>query len=159
VIVRLTADCPFIDPGMLDDNIRTFLAADPPLDFAANRLPLDRTVPIGLDTEICTFEALETAWREAKEDHDREHVMPFFYEHPERFNILHIRHEPDYGHMRWTVDTPEDLAFMRAVVRYFPERDDFSWREVLTLLERHPELSEINAGVQHKTHLDVDERQ
>lgn len=159
VIVRLTADCPFIDPGMLDDNIRTFLAADPPLDFAANRLPLDRTVPIGLDTEICTFAALETAWREAKEPHYREHVMPFFYEHPERFNILHIRHEPDYGHMRWTVDTPEDLDFLRAVVRYFPNNDDFSWREVLNLLEIHPELTRINAGVQHKTHLDVDERQ
>jgi spore coat polysaccharide biosynthesis protein SpsF len=159
VIVRLTADCPFIDPVMLDDNIRTFLEADPPLDFAANRLPLDRTVPIGLDTELCTFQALETAWRETKDAHYREHVMPYFYEHPERFNILHIRHEPDYGHLRWTVDTPEDLDFLREVVRYFPERYDFSWLDVLFLVQNHPELSRINAEIQHKTHLDVDDRQ
>jgi len=158
VVVRLTADCPFIDPQMLDDNIHTFLSAEPPLDFAANRLPLDRTVPIGLDTEICTFQALETAWSEPSDPHHREHVMPYFYENPQRFNILHIRHQPDYGHMRWTVDTPEDLDFLRAVVRYFPNRDDFSWREVLTILEIHPELARINANIHHKTHLDVDER-
>jgi len=159
VIVRLTADCPFIDPVMLDSNIQTFLDADPPLDFAANRLPLDRTVPIGLDTEICTFAALETAWKETTEKHHREHVMPYFYENPERFNILHILHEPDYGHLRWTVDTPEDLALLRRIVTYFPGRDDFSWLDVLDVVQQHPELSEINANIQHKTHLDVDERQ
>jgi spore coat polysaccharide biosynthesis protein SpsF len=159
IIVRLTADCPFIDPAMLDDNITTFLEADPPLDFAANRLPLDRTVPIGLDTEICTFQALKTAWKETTDKHHREHVMPYFYENPERFNILHILHEPDYGHLRWTVDTPEDLELLRRIVTYFPDRDDISWLDVLEIVQQHPELSEINADIQHKTHLDVDERQ
>jgi spore coat polysaccharide biosynthesis protein SpsF len=158
VIVRLTADCPLIDPEMLDSNIQTFLDADPPLDFAANRLPMERTVPIGLDTEICTFPALETAWREATKPYHREHVMPFFYEHPERFRNLHIKHEPDYGHLRWTVDVPEDLELLRQIVAHFDGRDDFGWEEVLALVEARPELSEINAGVQHKGYLDVDER-
>lgn len=158
LIVRLTADCPLIDPEMLDSNIQTFLDADPPLDFAANRLPMERTVPIGLDTEICTFEALETAWREAKGPHHREHVMPFFYENPDRFNILHIKHEPDYGHLRWTVDTPEDLVLLRQIVSHFNGRDDFSWKEVLALIESHPELSEINAKVIHKDYREVDAR-
>jgi len=158
VIVRLTADCPLIDPQMLDGNIQTFLDADPPLDFAANRLPMERTVPIGLDTEICTFTALETAWREATKPYHREHVMPFFYEHPERFHNLHIKHDPDYGHLRWTVDVPEDLELLRQIVAHFDGQDDFGWEEVLALVEEKPELTEINADVQHKGYLDVDER-
>ncbi len=161
VIVRLTADCPFIDPEMLDDNLRIFLNADPTLDFAANRLPppWERTVPIGLDAEYCWFEGLVTVWQEAKAKHQREHVMPFFYENPERFNILHITHQPSLGHLRWTVDTPEDLALLRQIVAYFPGRDDFSWLEVLEVVQEHPELGEINAEVRHKDYREVDERQ
>ena len=84
--------------------------------------------------------------------------MPYFYENPEEFNILHILHEPDHGDLRWTVDTPEDLALLQEIVKHFPGRDDFSWLDVLKLVQAHPELQEINAGIQHKTHLDVDER-
>jgi spore coat polysaccharide biosynthesis protein SpsF len=160
VVVRLTADCPFIDPAMLDDNLRTFMDAVPKLDFAANRLPppYQRTIPIGLDAEFCWFKGLETIWREAKEKHQREHVMPFFYEHPERFTILHITHQPSYGHLRWTVDTPEDLAMLRQIVSHFPGRDDFSWQDILALVEAHPEMGEINADVRHKDYREVDER-
>ena len=157
VIVRLTGDCPLIDPALLDSNLEAFFAADPPLDFAANRLPGDRTVPIGLDAEYCTFTALETAWKEANQPHQREHVMPFFYEHPERFHIQHIRHEPDYGQHRWTVDTPEDLELLRAIVSHF-DGDTFGWEEVLPLFDAHPDLAAINAAVQHRSQFDVDER-
>lgn len=157
VIVRLTGDCPLIDPGMLEENLRTFLGAKPPLDFAANRLPGERTIPIGLDAEFCTLSALETAWREAQKPHQREHVMPFFYEHSDRFRILHIKHSQDYGHYRWTVDTPEDLDLMRQVVSHFKD-DKFSWKEVLALFQEKPELAQINASVTHKSHQDVDER-
>jgi spore coat polysaccharide biosynthesis protein SpsF len=157
VVVRLTGDCPLIDPEMLTDNLKTFLRAEPPLDFAANRLPNERTIPIGLDTEFCTMTALEAAWREAKEPHQREHVMPFFYEHPEHFRILHIKHSPDYGHLRWTVDTPEDLEMLRSVVAHFSD-DTFSWKDVLALFEKEPQLAMINANVQHKSHHDVDTR-
>jgi spore coat polysaccharide biosynthesis protein SpsF len=158
VVVRLTGDCPFIDPEMLADNLQTFLAARPPLDFAANRLPNDRTIPIGLDAEFCTIAALETAWREAQEPYQREHVMPYFYEHPEKFRVLHIKHAHNYGGYRWTVDTPEDLSLLRKIVSYFPN-DDFSWKEILALFELHPELAQINAAVKHKTQHDVDLRQ
>ena len=161
VIVRLTADCPFIDPALLDDNLRTFLQAEPKLDFAANRLPppYRRTIPIGLDAEYCWFDGLETIWKEAKQKHQREHVMPFFYEHPQRFNILHMTHEPDCGDLRWTVDTPEDLQLLQQIVSYFPGRDDFSWQEVLQLVANHPELGQINANIRHKDYREVDERQ
>lgn len=157
VIVRLTGDCPFVDPGMLADNLHTFLAAQPPLDFAANRLPGQRTIPIGLDAEFCTLAALETAWREAKEPHQREHVMPFFYENPDRFNILHIQHSLNYGHLRWTVDTPEDLELARRIAASFPD-DTFTWQDILALFERQPELAAINAAVAHKSERDVDAR-
>jgi spore coat polysaccharide biosynthesis protein SpsF len=158
IVVRITGDCPLIDADMLDSNIQTFLQADPALDFAANRLPGDRTIPIGLDSEICTFAALKSAWIEAKQPHQREHVMPFFYENPERFRTLHIKHKPDYGQYRWTLDTPEDLTLLRKVVAAF-EDDRFSWLDVLALFEASPELAEINAAVSHKSHLDVDTRQ
>jgi spore coat polysaccharide biosynthesis protein SpsF len=156
-VVRLTGDCPFIDPGMLAENLRTFLAADPPLDFAANRLPGDRTIPIGLDAEFCTIAALEDAWHEAKEPHQREHVMPYFYEHPERFRILHIRHSPSYSDLRWTVDTAEDLELARRIASHFPD-DGFSWTQILALFEQQPDLAAINANVAHKSHRDVDSR-
>jgi spore coat polysaccharide biosynthesis protein SpsF len=161
VIVRLTADCPFIDPDMMDDNLTEFLSAEPRLDFAANRMPppFTRTIPIGLDAEYCWFDGLETVWREAAEKHHREHVMPYFYEHPERFNLRHFTHDPDYGHLRWTVDTPEDLALLRSIVAHFPRRDDFSWQEVLAIVQQYPELAQINADIRHKNYREVDDRE
>lgn len=70
-----------------------------------------------------------------------------------------MTHEPDLGDLRWTVDTPEDLELLRRIVSYFPDRDDFSWQEVLDLVQQHPELSQINANIQHKDYREVDERQ
>jgi spore coat polysaccharide biosynthesis protein SpsF len=154
-VVRLTADCPLIDPEVIDQTVDAFFAAEPAVDFAANRFPWARTFPIGLDVEVCTMEALETAWCEADEQHQREHVMPFLYENPDRFRILHVRNDEDYGHMRWTVDTVDDLAFIREIYKRFPNRNDFTWREILGILEKEPELAQINAHVQHKSHLDV----
>lgn len=173
VIVRITADCPFIDPGLIDQTVQALLgsgsADSPEYDFAANRLPppWKRTYPIGLDVEVTHFAALERAWREAVRPHEREHVMPYLYEDhapgaesaaPHRFRIHVLNHAPDYGDLRWTVDTPEDLEFVRQVYARFPGRDDFSWREVLALLRREPSLARINAGVQHRTAFDVDNR-
>lgn len=157
VIMRITADCPFIDPGLLDEYVHKFVSADPPLDFAANRLPEGRTIPIGLDAELCTRAALETAWAESKEPHQREHVMPFFYENPQRFRIAEFTHEPPYGDLRWTVDTPEDLELARAIASQFPD-DTFTWKDILALVQAKPELAVINAAVQHKDYRQVDDR-
>ena len=150
VVVRLTGDCPLIDPEVVDTTVRAFLEADPPLDLAANRLAEGRTVPIGLDTEVCSFQALETAWKEAEDPYEREHVMPFLYEHRDRFRVLLVKQEQDYGHMRWTVDTAEDLELARRIYAHFGGRDDFSWLEVLALFESDPSLAAINAQVQHR---------
>lgn len=158
VVVRLTADCPLIDPEVIDRTVGEFLSSDPPVDFAANRFPppMERTYPIGLDVEVCAFAALERAWREARRPYEREHVMPYLYEEPGRFRVLHVRSETDYGRMRWTVDTAEDLKLVRAIYAAFDGRDDFSWRQVLELVSRRPELAEINAEVPHKGFRDAE---
>jgi spore coat polysaccharide biosynthesis protein SpsF len=196
VVVRLTADCPLMDPGIVDLAVQAFLgrlvvtgqgqAVEAPSndlnprrmvvrdgqfriaglspanewDFAATRLPPPwvRTFPIGLDVEVCSFAALERAWREADQPHQREHVMPYLYDQEGRFRVLVLDHDPDYGALRWTVDTAEDLELVRRVFAHFQGREAFSWIEVLDLFARHPELSEINAAVQHKSLRDVDDR-
>lgn len=157
IIVRLTGDCPLIDPTLLDSNLQAFLDAQPPLDFAANRFPGDRTVPIGLDTEICTMAGLIRTWNEADQKYQREHVMPYFYDEPDRFNIQHLTYEIDYGDYRWTLDTPEDLILLREIVKHFKD-DTFSWLDVIRLVQDKPEIMNINAAVQHKTKYDVDDR-
>jgi spore coat polysaccharide biosynthesis protein SpsF len=180
VVVRITADCPAIDPALIDDVVRTLTSGQSSVDsyqfdFACNRLPppFQRTYPIGLDVEVCTFVALERTWKEAKEPQDREHVMPYFYEgvrlitenrslqtgtSPRGFRVALLHHTTDFGDYRWTVDTPEDLEFIRQVYSHFNGRDDFTWKDVLDLVHNEPKLMEINADVKHKTLKDIDER-
>lgn len=158
VVVRLTADCPLLDPGVVDHTVEVFLEKG--VDFAANRLPppFKRTYPIGLDTEVCTFAALERAWREATAPYEREHVMPYLYDVAGRFKILRVDYEQDYGDRRWTVDTPEDLELVRQIFARLKDKDNFSWLDVLAIFAAEPELAQINGQIQHKTFLDIDER-
>jgi spore coat polysaccharide biosynthesis protein SpsF len=152
-----------------------------PFDFVANRLPPPwiRTLPIGLDVEVCSFAALERAWVEADQVYQREHVMPFLYdgisfppkdfssvqewyiEHNTSrrgFNVALLNHHPDYGSLRWTVDTPADLEFVRQVYRHLEGQAGFGWLDVLALLQQVPGLAGINADVKHKSAFDVDQR-
>ena len=173
VIVRITGDCPLVDPSLIDDAVLTLLESE--YDFTANRLPppFHRTYPIGLDVEACTFAALASAWKEASESFHREHVMPYLYEgaelskvnrrldsgvSPRGYRIALLNHTTDFGEYRWTVDTPEDLEFVRQIYNRFGGRDDFTWQEVLDVLHYEPKLMEINAGVRHNTLKDVDKR-
>jgi len=158
VVVRLTGDCPLIDPFEIDRTVRTFDEVG--VDFAANRLPppWKRTTPIGMDTEVVSFDALKRAWQEAEEKYAREHVMPYLYEEDGRFEVALVDHEPDLGHLRLTVDTAEDLALVRRIYDHFGNTDDFSLKDILSLLEKHPEWMAINEGVEHKSYNDIDRR-
>jgi len=171
-VVRITSDCPAMDPQLIDQTVDEFRRAG--ADFAANRLPppWSRTFPIGLDVEVCTFAALERAWREADQPFQREHVMPYFYEgipagalsstctaaaaSPRGFRVVLVNHDPDYGALRWTVDTPPDLELLRQVYARFDNQDTFSWTDVLALLEREPALARINASVPQKSGLEAE---
>lgn len=158
IVVRVTADCPVIDPEEIDILLQEFLSRG--VDFAANRLPppWHRTFPIGLDTEVVRMDGLETAWRDATEKHDREHVMPYFYEEQGRFDIYYHNTSPDYGEYRWTVDTPEDLTALEAIFGYIPELEDFGWKDVLAVVHEHPELRSLNQHIHHKVFNETDPR-
>lgn len=145
-IVRVTSDCPLIDPGVSDRVIKAFLDMQP--DYASNTQA--RTYPRGLDTEVMTFQALETSWREAREPHEREHVTPYLYEHPDRFKLLSVSGEAELAHYRWTLDTREDLRFLREVYGRLGQRGEFSWMDVIRLLEKEPALCEINGHIVQK---------
>lgn len=188
VIVRVTADCPLIDPAVIDQTVQLVTDHSSLItDFSCNRLPppFGRSLPIGLDVEACTFATLERAWKESTETFHREHVMPYLYEgtkfmskvegqksndlRPSTFDIAYgisqrdfhiaqLHHTPDYGSLRWTVDTPEDLEFIRQVFARLQNKDNFTWYDVLEIIQKEPSLTEINAGIHHKTMTDVDER-
>lgn len=158
IIVRVTADCPLIDPDLIDLTVEVF--REQGCDFAATRLPppWKRTFPIGQDIEVCHFAGLELAWREAFSPHQREHVMPYFYDQPERFRIIILDNDIDYGALRWTVDTPQDLELIKEILAHFPGRRDFSWLEVLALVENKPGLAQINTQIKAKDYRETDTR-
>jgi spore coat polysaccharide biosynthesis protein SpsF len=144
-VVRITSDCPLIDPEVIDKTVRAFLVERP--DYASNCVV--RTYPRGVDNEVMTFRALELAWREARQPYQRVHVTPYIYENPGKFKILSVTGEQDHSAYRWTVDTAEDLEFVRAVYARC-EGEGFLLRDVVRLLERVPELVEINRSVAQK---------
>jgi len=143
-VVRLTGDCPLADPGVIDATIGFFLEGG--YDYAANCRP--PTLPDGLDTEVFTFAALEAAWREAADPFEREHVVPFIIRRPGRFRIGNLAWPEDRSGLRWTVDEPRDLDFVRAVyAALFPANPAFGWEDVLRLLAERPELAQLNSGI------------
>ena len=148
IVVRITSDCPLLDPGLTDAVVRPLLDPGSPVDYSANTIT--RTYPRGLDVEAVPFATLERVWRDATSDHERAHVFPYVYEHPEAFSIVGIADPIDRSDMRWTVDTREDLAFVREVYRALGPRE-FTWKDVLAVLEARPELLRINASVRQKS--------
>jgi len=147
VIVRITSDCPLIEPEIIDGVVGEYLK-NPLLDYVSNTLA-PRTFPHGLDVEVVSFEALKCAWEEDNNYEWREHVTPYIYRHPEKFTIRTVANDKDLSYMRWTVDTPEDLDFVRHIYEHFCH-DHFSWKEVLALLEKNPEWLEINRHIKQR---------
>lgn len=145
-VVRITADCPLIDPEIIDQVAEAFIRERP--DLAGNNLVW--TYPKGLDVHVVSMSALTRAWEEAPRDYHRVHVTPYIFENKDRFRLVSVQGERDYSHHRWTVDTPEDLSFVRAVYKELGNRGEVSWVEVLDLLMRKPELIELNRHIQEK---------
>lgn len=146
-VVRITSDCPLIEPEIVDKVIDIFLQSG--ADYASNTI--DRSYPRGLDTEVFKKSCLDRAWKDALEQHQRVHVTPYLYEMPQLFRNIQVRGETDLSDMRWTVDTKEDYEFVSAIYTHFGNRDDFTWRDVLALLEAQPQLIAINQHIQQKS--------
>ena len=148
VIVRVTADCPLIAPEIVDRVVEAFLSGQPNVAYASNIVP-DRTFPRGLDTEVMSYDALESIWRQDQEPSGREHVTPYIHRHPELFKTVCVTNDEDLSALRWTVDLPEDLALVRRIYDHFGH-GNFSWREALNILRSNPAWSEINQHVEQK---------
>ena len=142
-VVRITADCPLIDPELIDQVVRRFQIGD--LDYASNAMV--RTYPDGLDTEVFSFSALERAWYEATKDSEREHVTPYL--RSEKFRTANVENTMDFSrmHYRWTVDEQEDLDFVRAVYRALRGKENFLTQDVLQLLQDQPEIEKLNSQI------------
>jgi glutamate-1-semialdehyde 2,1-aminomutase/spore coat polysaccharide biosynthesis protein SpsF len=142
-VVRITADCPLIDPEVIDRVVRRFQCGD--LDYASNAMI--RSYPDGLDTEIFSFIVLEQAWREARKSSEREHVTPYL--RSEKFRTANIESDAasPHPHYRWTVDEAADLEFIRAVYKAFRNKGSFGMKDVLQLIEENPGLEKINSNI------------
>lgn len=147
IIVRVTSDCPMIDPFLVDEVIR--LLIDQRADYASN--VLERTLPRGLDAEVFTMKALTIAYEKAEHPEQREHVTPYLHQHPEIFKIVGHKHEVDYSQYRWTLDTPEDWQLISEIYELLYEPMKlFLWLDIMELMEQHPELAQINAHIEQK---------
>ncbi|MDP3920141.1 MAG: glycosyltransferase family protein [Candidatus Omnitrophota bacterium] len=141
-IIRVTGDCPLIDPRVIDQVASFFETED--RDYVSNILI--PTFPDGLDVEIFRIEALESCWRNAREKYQREHVTSYFYENPDLFRLANFRSPVDRSAMRWLVDEAPDLVFVRKVYeRLYPDNATFLYADILALLDREPELQTLNA--------------
>jgi glutamate-1-semialdehyde 2,1-aminomutase/spore coat polysaccharide biosynthesis protein SpsF len=142
-VVRITADCPLIDPQVIDRVVRRFQRGD--LDYASNAMV--RSYPDGLDTEIFLFSALERAWHEAGKSSEREHVTPYL--RSDKFRTANVENSQTslYQHYRWTVDEVEDMEFIRAVYKAFRGRESFGMKDVLDLIEKTPGLEKMNSEI------------
>jgi glutamate-1-semialdehyde aminotransferase/spore coat polysaccharide biosynthesis protein SpsF (cytidylyltransferase family)/predicted dehydrogenase len=142
-VVRITADCPLIDPELIDRVVRRFQLGD--LDYASNAMV--RSYPDGLDTEIFSFSALERAWHEASKTSEREHVTPYL--RSGKFRTANVENDSTalYQHYRWTVDEAEDLEFIRAVYKAFRGQDSFGMKDILHLTEKNPRLKGMNSDI------------
>jgi len=138
-IIRITADCPLIDPSIVDEMIKEFKNKN--FDYIQNIEP--RTFPDGMDVEIFTFRALYEAWKNSILPSEREHVTPYFRNNKEKFKIMKFLNEIDFSKYRFTLDYEEDLALMKNIIKDICQRP-ILMEEIIVLLSKKPELFKIN---------------
>jgi len=145
VVVRVTPDCPLLDPTVSGLVLTRFLDGGGAVDYASNTQP--PTFPDGLDTEVFSLDALARAWRAATQPSEREHVTSYIWTRPQLFRLVNVRRDPDLSALRWTVDEPADLEFVRRVYgRLGAAAETAGMDDVLEVLRRHPEIEAINRG-------------
>lgn len=146
-VIRITSDCPVIDPVLLDLMIEEYFKSG--ADYMSNSLV--RTFPRGLDMEIFSFALLEKAYREASKQYELEHVTPYIYQHPELFKLTNYANDTDFSFHRWTLDTDEDYKLISEIYNaLYPANNLFLWKDILKLFEMRPELIEINKHIEQK---------
>lgn len=140
-IVRITADCPLMDPSVVDKGIECYFSSAP--DYASN--VLERTYPDGEDVEVFSFNALQRAWKEAKLLPEREHVTLYIRKHPEKFKLTNFKNAINIADKRWTLDREEDFIFVKKVYEgLYPDNKYFGMEDVINFLKENSGTEEIN---------------
>ena len=153
IVVRITADCPLVCGVVVDGMIERYSSA-----AGASRKPIvvtnarQRTFPRGLDAEVFDLAALDIAAQNARAAHQREHVTPYLYEHPEAFEIIDYVQSQDLSAARWTLDTPDDYRMLSEFFRMLGAGDDADLDDLVRIWNANPALHAINAGVVQKSH-------
>lgn len=148
-VVRVTADCPLIDPSLIDWAIAEFVDSGDRYDYISNMIA--PSWPYGMAVEVVSAAALADANRESTDAVEREHVTPFIYWRPQRYRIRSLTMTPNLSHHRWTVDTQEDFELISLIFHsLYPRNPKFTMTDVLALLEVNPSWSQLNAHVQQK---------
>ena len=148
-VVRVTSDCPLIDPNVIDDAIQYYQENSAKYDYVSNILK--RSYPRGMDCEVFSYDVLERAFHEATASYEREHVTPFINRHPDRHRLGCVMLDEDQSHHRWTVDTPEDFELIgRMIETLYPKIPEFTLKDCLELIKRNPEWERINAHIEQK---------
>jgi spore coat polysaccharide biosynthesis protein SpsF len=143
-VVRIGADCPLMDPDVIQQAVNLYEEGNGRWDYVSNTQ--ERTYPRGLDVEVFSRAAIEKAYAEASLPVEKEHVTPYIYFHPELFTIHHLKRSPPMDHYRWTVDTLEDFQLVQHV--YAKIGGEYSYHTVLELFQRYPHWININSAIQ-----------
>lgn len=149
-VVRLTSDCPLVDPAVIDEVITAFLSHSAGYDYVSNTI--ERSYPRGYDVEVFSMKVLEQAYKEAGSAAEREHVTTYMYRHPEVFRVGQVKRTPDLSAYRLTVDTEEDFELMARVITALCKKsvEWFTLGDVVSILQEHPEWILINAHIEQK---------
>lgn len=147
IIVRVTGDCPLIDPQVIDKAVTLFCQGK--FDYLSNTI--ERTFPRGMDVEVFSIEVLERIDLLSQLPEERGHVTPYIYRHPEQFRIGSFNYSENYSRYRWTVDTAEDFLLIKTLLEaIYPQKPQFTLEDLLQLIESHPEWTEINQHISQK---------
>lgn len=153
-VVRISGDCPLMDPAIVDQIIQRYIDLAPEVDYVSNTL--ERTFPRGMDVELFSKSALDQAEEQSKKREEREHVTPYIYRHPELFHLHNVRASKDHSSLRLTVDTPADFQLIHLICEaLYPTKPQFTLEDILKLFHKHPEWISINADIKQKT---IDQR-
>ena len=143
IVMRIAADCPFIDPRV-STRVLDLLLANPDCEYANNLTPV--TYPHGLATEVVRRTTLERLWEQCDEPEDREHVLYYIRKHPEAFTTMAVESPVDYSTHRWTLDLPEDFEMLSRLARKLKHHGLFGYHEeILRILDEHPDIRTINS--------------
>lgn len=143
-IVRITCDCPLIDPNIVDLVVEKY--KNTKCDFATNTL--HRTFPYGTEVEVFSFEALEKSWKNAKKPSEREHVTPFIRDPQNKFRLENIERQNDLSHLRYTIDRIDDLKLVKEIIKNIHAKP-ISLKHILDLYKTKPAIFKINENVKH----------